>query len=162
MISIDSHEHLSFVDKLQSSYYILFYDAEHLSCSHAGTVTVGLPPAWVDTSEEITGNTQRIRSKMLELFKAHSQALMPSFGDGREHQHAVEVLTNEITDLLKLSEKKLQRLSATGSSEDSNLKKNVQVPDFCACVSVYANDLHIVFSLSCVIFCSFLDFMVFW
>ncbi|CAA6667794.1 unnamed protein product [Spirodela intermedia] len=94
--------------------------------SNRGAVTVGLPPAWVDISEEISANTQRIRSKMSELFKAHSQALMPSFGDGREHQHAVEVLTQEITDLLKISEKRLQKLSASGSSEDSNVKKNVQ------------------------------------
>lgn len=105
---------------------------KYISCSNRGAVTVGLPPAWVDISEDISANTQRIRSKMSELFKAHSQALMPSFGDGREHQHAVEVLTQEITDLLKISEKRLQKLSASGSSEDSNVKKNVQVPEFCA------------------------------
>ncbi|XP_078432744.1 syntaxin-43-like isoform X2 [Wolffia australiana] len=99
---------------------------EDPSNSRRGAVTVGLPPAWVDISEEITANTQRVRSKMSELFKAHSQALMPSFGDGREHQHAVEVLTQDITNLLKISEKKLQKLSASGSSEDSNVKKNVQ------------------------------------
>ncbi|KAL4355991.1 hypothetical protein AHAS_Ahas09G0042000 [Arachis hypogaea] len=67
-------------------------------------VTVGLPPAWVDVSEEISANVQRARTKMAELAKAHAKALMPSFGD----------------------EKRLQRLPAGGPSEDSNVRKNVQ------------------------------------
>ncbi|KAG4911293.1 hypothetical protein AAZX31_20G224600 [Glycine max] len=89
-------------------------------------ITVGLPPAWVDLSEEISANVQRARTKMAELAKAHSKALMPSFGDGKEDQRAIETLTHEITDLIKKSEKRLRRLSATGPSEDSNVRKNVQ------------------------------------
>ncbi|KAH9730649.1 Syntaxin-42 [Citrus sinensis] len=38
----------------------------------------------------------------------------------------IEILTYEITDLLRGSEKRLDKLSAAGSSEDSNLRKNVQ------------------------------------
>ncbi|KAK4378874.1 hypothetical protein RND71_000736 [Anisodus tanguticus] len=94
--------------------------------SSNGPVTVGLPPAWVDVSEEITANVQRVRTKMAELAKAHAKALMPSFGDGKEDQRRIETLTHEITDLLKRSEKKLQRLSTAGPSEDSNVRKNVQ------------------------------------
>ncbi|XP_057464640.1 syntaxin-43-like [Actinidia eriantha] len=91
-----------------------------------GALTVGLPPAWVDVSEEIAANVQRVRTKMAELAKAHAKALMPSFGDGKEDQQRIEALTREITDLLKKSEKRLQRLSAGGPSEDSNIRKNVQ------------------------------------
>lgn len=94
--------------------------------SSGGTATVGLPPAWVDISEEITTNVQRVRTKMSELAKAHAKALMPSFGDGKEDQHHIESLTHEITSLLRRSEKMLQRLSAAGPSEDSNVRKNVQ------------------------------------
>ncbi|CAN4111011.1 unnamed protein product [Withania somnifera] len=94
--------------------------------SSNGPVTVGLPPAWVDLSEEITANVQRVRTKIAELAKAHAKALMPSFGDGKEDQRHIEALTHEITDLLKRSEKKLQRLSVAGPSEDSNVRKNVQ------------------------------------
>ncbi|KAF5789799.1 putative target SNARE coiled-coil domain, syntaxin domain, syntaxin/epimorphin [Helianthus annuus] len=94
--------------------------------SFGGAFTVGLPPAWVDVSDEITGNVQRARSKMAELAKAHAKALMPSFGDGREDQHRIEALTHEITDLLRKSEKRLKKLSAGGTSEDSNIRKNVQ------------------------------------
>lgn len=58
---------------------------------------------------------------------------MPSFGDGKEDQRMIEALTHEITDLIKKSEKKLQRLSAAGPSEDSNVRKNVQVCCFSSC-----------------------------
>ncbi|KAJ6854257.1 syntaxin-41-like [Iris pallida] len=94
--------------------------------SSRGTVSVGLPPAWVDVSEEISVDIQRARTKMSELVKAHTKALMPSFGDGREDQHAIEVLTQDITQLLKRSEKRLKKLSSRGTSEDSNVQKNVQ------------------------------------
>jgi syntaxin 16 len=96
-------------------------------CCSRGAVSVGLPPAWVDVSEEISANMQRARTKMTELAKAHAKALMPSFGDGRDDQRAIEVLTHEITDLLKRSEKRLQKLSMKDLSEDSNVRKNVQV-----------------------------------
>ncbi|KAF9681525.1 hypothetical protein SADUNF_Sadunf05G0010700 [Salix dunnii] len=94
--------------------------------SSKGALTVGLPPAWVDVSEEISANVQRARTKMVELAKAHAKALMPSFGDGKEDQRMIEGLTQEITGLLRKSEKKLQRLAAAGPSEDSNIRKNVQ------------------------------------
>ncbi|XP_031269459.1 syntaxin-43-like isoform X1 [Pistacia vera] len=96
------------------------------SSKGAVTVTVGLPPSWVDVSEEIAANVQRARTKMAELAKAHSKALMPSFGDGKEDQHMIETLTQEITNLLRRSEKRLQLLSASSTSEDSNVRKNVQ------------------------------------
>ncbi|KAJ1383482.1 Target SNARE coiled-coil-like proteiny domain [Sesbania bispinosa] len=89
-------------------------------------ITVGLPPAWVDLSEEISADVQRARTKMAELAKAHAKALMPSFGDGKEDQRAIETLTHEVTDLIKRSERRLRRLSAAGPSEDSNVRKNVQ------------------------------------
>jgi syntaxin 16 len=70
---------------------------------------------------------QRAKTKMAELAKAHAKALMPSFGDGVDDQRAIEVLTHEITDLLKRSEKRLQKLATNDSSEDSKVRKNVQV-----------------------------------
>ncbi|KAL9378896.1 hypothetical protein Peur_027378 [Populus x canadensis] len=94
--------------------------------SSKGAFTVGLPPAWVDVSEEIAANAQRARMKMVELAKAHAKALMPSFGDGKEDQRTIEGLTQEITGLLRKSEKQLKRLAAAGPSEDSNVRKNVQ------------------------------------
>ncbi|KAI7738761.1 hypothetical protein M8C21_033916 [Ambrosia artemisiifolia] len=110
----------------QNSNYAPLSTEDPGTSSNTGALTVGLPPAWVDVSDEITGNVQRARAKMAELAKAHAKALMPSFGDGREDQHRIEGLTHEITDLLRKSEKKLKKLSAGGTSEDSNIRKNVQ------------------------------------
>ncbi|OMO63919.1 hypothetical protein CCACVL1_22183 [Corchorus capsularis] len=109
-----------------SSSYTPLSTEEDPGPSSSGAFTVGLPPAWVDDSEEIAANIQRAKVKMAELVKAHSKALMPSFGDSKDDQRAIEVLTKEITDLLRKSEKRLQKLSRSGSSEDSNLRKNVQ------------------------------------
>ncbi|XP_022759684.1 syntaxin-41-like isoform X2 [Durio zibethinus] len=114
-----------FLRSNRSSYTPLSTEEDPCPSSN-GAFKVGLPPAWVDDSEEIAANIQRAKIKMAELVKAHSKALMPSFGDGKEDQRAIEVLTKEITDILRKSEKRLLTLSSNGSSEDSNLRKNVQ------------------------------------
>lgn len=95
----------------------------------------------MDDTEEIAANIQIVRTKMAELVKAHSKALMPSFGDGREDQRTIEVLTREITDLLRKSEKRLQKLPASESPEDSNIRKNVQVWFFLLVCTVYSVSL---------------------
>ncbi|KAJ8899095.1 hypothetical protein K2173_010248 [Erythroxylum novogranatense] len=116
----------SFLRSNRSSYTPLSTDDPGPSSSDA--FTIGLPPDWVDDSEEISANIHRIRTKIKELDKAHAKALMPSFSEGKEDQHLIELLTREITDLLRKSEKILKKLAATElqSSEDSNLRKNVQ------------------------------------
>lgn len=64
---------------------------------------------------------------MAELAKVHAKALTPSFGDGKKDQYKIEELTQEITALLRMSEKKLKKLSDGGPSEESSIRKNVQV-----------------------------------
>ncbi|XP_078182738.1 syntaxin-43-like isoform X2 [Carex rostrata] len=98
-------------------------DPSNSSRAHA---VIGLPPAWVDLSEEIAVNIQNAKKKMVELSKVHERALMPSFGDGKEEHHAIDALTQDITNLLKRSEKRLMQLSSNVPSEDSNVRKNVQ------------------------------------
>lgn len=117
-------EMASFLGSNRSSYAPL--STEDPGPSSRDAFTVGLPPAWVDDSEEVAANIQQARVKMAELVKVHAKALMPSFGDGKEDQHMIEALTLEITDILRRSEKRLQKLSASGSAEDSNIRKNVQ------------------------------------
>ncbi|KAG4916662.1 hypothetical protein JHK87_054219 [Glycine soja] len=111
----------------RSSSYAPLSTQEPAPSTSRDAFTVGLPPSWVDDSEEIATNIQRARVKISELTKAHAKALMPSFGDGKEDQRHIETLTQEITSLLRKSEVRLRRLSAAaGSSEDSNVRKNVQ------------------------------------
>ncbi|KAG6647950.1 hypothetical protein I3843_07G111500 [Carya illinoinensis] len=117
-------EMASLLNSNRSSYAPL--STEDPGPSSRDAFTVGLPPAWVDDSEEVAANIQRARVKMAELTKAHAKALMPSFGDGKEDQRLIEALTLEITDILRRSGKRLQKLSSSGSAEDSNVRKNVQ------------------------------------
>eukprot|EP00850_Spirogloea_muscicola_P005450 SM000025S08345 [mRNA] locus=s25:128329:130579:- [translate_table: standard] len=93
-----------------------------------GGVAQTLPPAWVDISDEVAAEMARVRTKMAELAKAHARALMPSFLDGKTPQeHTIEVLTQEITRMLKRCEQLLQRLSrGSDLKEDSSIRKNVQ------------------------------------
>ncbi|KAJ9187826.1 hypothetical protein P3X46_003242 [Hevea brasiliensis] len=114
----------SFLRSKRASYTPL--STEDPGPSGGDAFTIGLPPAWVDDTEEIAANIQIVRTKMAELVKAHAKALMPSFGDGKDDQRRIEALTREITDLLRKSEKRLQKLPASESPEDSNIRKNVQ------------------------------------
>lgn len=83
----------------------------------------------MDISDQVSADMQRARSKMTELAKAHSRALMPSFDDTSKEEHTIELLSQQITKLLKKCEQKLQQLSRpTGpSKQDANIRKNVQV-----------------------------------
>ncbi|GAV57004.1 Syntaxin domain-containing protein/SNARE domain-containing protein [Cephalotus follicularis] len=116
----------SFLRSTRSHYTPLSTEDPGPSTSSGDAFTIGLPPAWVDDSEEISANIQHARIKMAELVKAHGKALMPSFSDGKEDQRKIELLTKEITDLLRKSEKRLQKLSSRGHSEDLYFRKNVQ------------------------------------
>ncbi|KAG0567823.1 hypothetical protein KC19_7G164200 [Ceratodon purpureus] len=95
---------------------------------NAGSSTLNLPPGWVDISDQVSADMQRARSKMAELAKAHSRALMPTFDDTSKEEHTIELLSQQITKLLKKCEQRLQQLSRpTGASEqDANIRKNVQ------------------------------------
>nr|GMD63984.1 syntaxin-41-like isoform X1 [Ipomoea batatas] len=110
----------------RSSYAPLSTEDPGPSTSSYDVHTVGLAPVWVDVSEEVAANINQTRVKMAELVKAHAKTLTPSFIDGKGDQCRIEALTQEITDLLRKSEKTLQNLSAGGRSEDSSVKRNVQ------------------------------------
>ncbi|CAK9860373.1 unnamed protein product [Sphagnum jensenii] len=103
-------------------------DAGSNSSRAGGMVTMDLPPAWVDISDQVSADMQRVQGKMVELTKAHSRALMPTFDDTSGEEHTIELLSREITRLLKKAEQRLQQLS-TGtavSQQDANIRKNVQ------------------------------------
>jgi syntaxin 16 len=89
-----------------------------------------LPPAWVDFSEEASGDIARIKEKIKELAAAHAKALLPTFDEmGGADDHVVEMVTQDATRLFKRCEGRLQRLSAPGvctTREDATIVKNVQ------------------------------------
>mmetsp|Transcript_3481 Transcript_3481/g.12562 ORF Transcript_3481/g.12562 Transcript_3481/m.12562 type:complete len:322 (-) Transcript_3481:67-1032(-) len=94
---------------------------------------VGLPPAWVDISDEVAADIERIRKKLGELSEIHAKVfLTTSFDDVNSDEHVVEVVTQEISRLFRKGEQKLKKLSAPGVGEehsetDAKIRKNVQM-----------------------------------
>ncbi|CAI5989462.1 unnamed protein product [Closterium sp. NIES-65] len=99
-----------------------------------GLGSPGLPPVWVDVSDKIKDDMQKIRGKMGELAKVQARALLPSFdtddarGKKNEHERTMEVLTAEITRSLKTCEQRLQQLSRKEATSAGNaaIARNVQ------------------------------------
>ena len=90
-----------------------------------------LPPMWVDISDRIKDEMQKIKSKMAELSKFQAKALLPNFDNaGNPNEENIEQLTREITVSLKRCERDLFRMSDKGKSAGSELDivaKNIQV-----------------------------------
>ncbi|KAL2642872.1 hypothetical protein R1flu_010459 [Riccia fluitans] len=107
--------------------YVTLSTEDDSDQTRAGSISVSLPPAWVDISDEVSTEMNKAKSKIAELAKSYGRALMVSFDDSTGEQQTIELLTAEITRSLKKCEQKLQRLSGgQGNSGDENLRKNVQ------------------------------------
>ena len=88
-----------------------------------------LPPAWVDFSEEVSADVNRIKGKLKELAAAHHKALLPNFDDmgNDKDDHVVEIVTQDITRLFKRCETRLRALNdARGGAHEMVIIKNVQ------------------------------------
>lgn len=68
-------------------------------------------------------------TQVAELGRAHAQALLPTFDDVSSDEHAVEILTQEVSRLFKRAESGLKQLGAVrdGSEKDAKMRKNVLV-----------------------------------
>ena len=95
---------------------------------HTEIAMGALPPAWVDLSDAAQADADRIKRKIAELESAHKKALMVTFDDTSD-EHAVEVLTQEVSRLFKRAEGTLKKLGAVrdGSEKDGKMRKNVLV-----------------------------------
>jgi hypothetical protein len=71
----------------------------------------------------------KLKVKMAELSKVHSQALMPTFDDSGGTDQTIEILTQEVTRGFKRCEQKLRRLETDkgAKGQDASIRKNVQV-----------------------------------
>lgn len=122
----DSHSEISVSSKgATRGGYVQLELSESVGESGSSAV---LPPVWVDLSEKVKEEMQRARSKMGELAKAQARALLPNFDTSKNtHEENIELLTQEITRILKRCEKFLQRLTQDlRPDENSSICKNVQ------------------------------------
>ena len=92
---------------------------------------VSVSPIWMEMSEEVTSLIATIKEKTSQLGKAHARAMLVSFDDASNDEHAVEILTQEISRLFRKCEGLVKRLvKADGQSQgdaDVKTRKNVQM-----------------------------------
>uniref|UniRef100_A0A9L0T085 Syntaxin 16 n=1 Tax=Equus caballus TaxID=9796 RepID=A0A9L0T085_HORSE len=80
-------------------------------------VTKRSPPKWVDGVDEIQYDVGRIKQKMKELASLHDQHLnRPTLDDSSEQEHAIEITTQEITQLFHRCQRAVQALQELSTS----------------------------------------------
>ncbi|XP_006024144.1 syntaxin-16 [Alligator sinensis] len=92
-------------------------------------VTKRLPPKWVDGVEEIQYDITRIKQKMKELASLHNKHLnRPTLDDSSEEEHAIEITTQEITQLFHRCQRAVQVLQSRSrncTEQEERVLRNV-------------------------------------
>ncbi|KAM5219761.1 syntaxin-16 isoform 8-T8 [Hipposideros larvatus] len=93
-------------------------------------VTKLSPPKWVDGVDEIQYDVGRIKQKMKELAILHDQHLnRPTLDDSSDQEHAIEITTQEITQLFHRCQRAVQALPSRArracSEQEERLLRNV-------------------------------------
>ncbi|XP_050999878.1 syntaxin-16 isoform X2 [Acomys russatus] len=93
-------------------------------------VTKRSPPKWVDGVDEIQYGVGRIKQKMKELASLHDKHLnRPTLDDSSEEEHAIEIATQEITQLFHRCQHAVQALPSRArracSEQEERLLRNV-------------------------------------
>ncbi|XP_074066454.1 syntaxin-16 isoform X1 [Macrotis lagotis] len=92
-------------------------------------VTKRLPPKWVDGVDEIQYDIGRIKQKMKELASLHDKHLnRPTLDDSSEEEHAIEITTQEITQLFHRCQRAVQALQSRArncTEQEERVLRNV-------------------------------------
>jgi len=92
--------------------------------STAANVAHSLPPQWVDIVDSIQADVNIIREKLQDLHHLHEDRLKVSFGeDEKEKEKEIDILTHEITRLIKRSDNNIKRIATVGNAPGTNLPK---------------------------------------
>lgn len=94
--------------------------------SHHHSVTI--PPDWLARVSDIQHDIQKIQSKMADLADLHKKHLLPTFDDNSNEEHAVEILTADITKIFHQAQMKIKRIGNEEKlkSEEKAIKGNIQ------------------------------------
>ncbi|XP_018092905.1 syntaxin 16 S homeolog isoform X2 [Xenopus laevis] len=92
-------------------------------------VTKRLPPKWVDGVEEIQYEVTRIKQKMKDLASVHDKHMnRPTLDDSTEEEHAIEIATQEITQMFHRCQRSVQSLQSRSrhcTEQEERLLRNV-------------------------------------
>lgn len=89
---------------------------------------VNLPPDWLARVSDVQYELARIKTKMSELAEKHKKHLLPGFDDRQDEEHAIEILTGDITKLFHQSQTKIKQIGNEGklTPEHKVMKANIQ------------------------------------
>ncbi|XP_038070345.1 syntaxin-16-like [Patiria miniata] len=94
-----------------------------------GATKISIPPEWVDAVEEISYDTTRIQQKIKELAALHDKHLTrPTLDDSMEEEHAIEIATQEITQMFHRCQRAIQAIggkSRSASGQEQKVTKNI-------------------------------------
>eukprot|EP00123_Amoebidium_parasiticum_P014098 comp22327_c0_seq1/m.33186 comp22327_c0_seq1/g.33186 ORF comp22327_c0_seq1/g.33186 comp22327_c0_seq1/m.33186 type:complete len:324 (-) comp22327_c0_seq1:807-1778(-) len=114
------------------------YNSDEISLVEAGandsdtSLKQTLPPEWLDKMEEIRFGISRISQRLKELNALHDKHLnRPTLDDGTEEEYAIEILTQDITQMFQQNQRDIQalQLKARDARSDADAKacKNAAV-----------------------------------
>jgi len=85
-----------------------------------------LPPAWVDTVEEIEADMAEMDKKMDTMIGLHTKRLMVTFDDSseRDQDREIDALAQSITALFRRCERTLKRIQ--GSANDTGSEQKIR------------------------------------
>jgi len=107
-----------------SSTGLLSADVELKGLSH----TINLPPDWLGRVSDIQYDLQKIRTKMGDLSELHRKHLLPGFDNREDQEHAIEILTGDITKMFRQSQERIKAVGsgATLTAEEKQMRANIQ------------------------------------
>ncbi|KAG8566842.1 hypothetical protein GDO81_013388 [Engystomops pustulosus] len=92
-------------------------------------VTRRLSPKWVDGVQEIQYDVTRIKQKMKELASLHDKHLnRPTLDDSTEEEHAIEITTQEVTQMFHRCQRAVQGLQSRArncTEQEERVLRNV-------------------------------------
>lgn len=80
-----------------------------------------MPPVWIDYVDQIHKDTAKVKESLLTLQKLHMERLKVFGAKEAEHDREIEILTQEITRLIRKSEQNIKRIALSGNEPGSKL-----------------------------------------
>lgn len=100
-----------------------------LESGSVNTRSARLPPEWIDGVEEVQYELTRIKQKMKELVSLHDKHLTrPTLDDNVDEEHAIEIQTQEITQMFSHCQRLIQQITARsrrGTDQEMKLSQNI-------------------------------------
>jgi len=89
---------------------------------------LNVPPDWMARVSDVQYELAKIKTKTSELAEKHKKHLLPGFDDRQDEEHAIEILTGDVTKLFHQCQTKIKQIGSEGklSSEQKTMKSNVQ------------------------------------